>query len=64
MANEIEKAVPIVAAAGAINWGLAEFVNFNIVTKIVEFLPATIPAAKILYGAIAAAGVMLLLNRK
>lgn len=62
MANDIEKAAPIVAAVGAINWGLAEFANLNLVTKIAEFVPATIPTAKILYGVIAAAGVMLLMK--
>lgn len=58
------KIAPAVAAVGALNWGLVTFANFNVVDKIVAMVPATIPAAKIIYGAVGVAGALVLLNLK
>ena len=52
----------ILAGVGALNWGLVEFADgLNLVTKLVEVVP--IPnIAKILYGAIAASGIYVLVK--
>ena len=45
----------ILAGVGALNWGLVEFADFNLVTKIAEFVPVG-NITTIVYGIVAVAG--------
>jgi uncharacterized membrane protein YuzA (DUF378 family) len=65
MAGNMEKTAKVVAGVGALNWGIVTFAGMNIVDKLLGFLtfiPATIPAAKIVYGIVAAAGAYVIMQ--
>lgn len=48
MVNGIEKTAMILASLGALNWGLIAVANFNLVEKVLSYLPVT-GLAKIVY---------------
>ena len=58
MANDLDKWANGLAGVGALNWGLVEFFQLNLVTKIGEFIPMDI--TQIVYGAVGLAGALVL----
>ena len=53
----LEKTAMVLAAVGAINWGLVAFVGWNAVDKLLGGIPM---AAKIVYALVAVAGIYVL----
>ncbi len=53
------KVVTLLAAIGALNWGLLEFAQLNLVEKVA---PSGTLAAKVIYGLIAVAGLITLVK--
>ena len=53
------KIVVVLAGVGALNWGLVEFLHFNLVTQLLGEATA---ASKVVYGLVAVAGLMCLLS--
>lgn len=51
---DMNKTAVTVASVGAVNWGLVEFLDFNLVSKI-PIIPASI-----IYGAVAISGAYLI----
>lgn len=48
----------LLAALGAVNWGLLGMLNFNLIEAVLGFSPV---AVRIVYGAIGVAGIFLLI---
>ena len=59
--NGIDMTANILAGVGATNWGLVEFLDFNLVTKIADLIPA-VPVEPIVYGLVGVSGVWILVK--
>lgn len=58
----LENIAKILAGVGAANWGLVKFMNFDLAAKLIEVASMVPMIDKIVYGAIAAAGVYVLIQ--
>jgi len=54
-------ALSTISAIGAINWGLVEFLKFNLVTEIAKHLHMIPHLEAAIYGIIALSGILVLL---
>lgn len=52
----------LISSIGAINWGLEEFFNFNLVDYVAEYGAGVPHLGKIIYGVVALAGVVAFLS--
>lgn len=60
--NGLDTTLQVTAGVGATNWGLVEFLDFNLVTFIADKVTA-IPVEPIVYGAVAISGVYLIVKQ-
>lgn len=62
MCEQLRMAAAVLAAIGAINWGLVGLLNFNLVSELDRMLGAKNLVARIIYAIIGVAGVYTLIE--